>query len=187
VTGATDEELVQRCRNGDAGAFRVLVARYERPLYNAAYRVLGNAEDASDVTQVVFMGVAEHLDDFDSERKFYSWIYRIALNAALNLARRNRRDAPPETEDGAGGDPAGSVEAATPESSFGATEQSARLQRGIMQLSADHRAVLTLRHFSGYSYREIGRILSIEERVVKSRLFEARQRLRALLGDLERR
>ncbi|HMK73660.1 MAG TPA: sigma-70 family RNA polymerase sigma factor [Myxococcaceae bacterium] len=178
---------MQRCRNGDAGAFRVLVARYERPLYNAAYRVLGNAEDASDVTQVVFMGVAEHLDDFDSERKFYSWIYRIALNAALNLARRNRRDAPPETEDGAGGDPAGSVEAATPESSFGATEQSARLQRGIMQLSADHRAVLTLRHFSGYSYREIGRILSIEERVVKSRLFEARQRLRALLGDLERR
>jgi len=186
VAGATDEELVQRCRRGDASAFRVLVARYERPLYNAAYRVLGNADDASDIIQVTFMEVAEHLDGYDSERKFFSWIYRIAINAALNLARRNRRDAPGEGEDAAGGDPAGRVEAATPESCLSETEQSARLQRCLMQLSADHRAVLTLRHFSDCSYREIGRILLIDERVVKSRLFEARQRLRTLLGDLER-
>jgi len=187
VARATDEELVQRCRRGDASAFQVLVARYERPLYNVAYRVLGHAEDARDIIQVAFMEVAEHLDDYDSEHKFFSWIYRIAINAALNLARRNRRDAPGEGEDAARRDPAGSVEAATPESRFSETEQSARLQRGLMQLSADHRAVLTLRHFSDCSYREIGHILSIEERVVKSRLFEARQRLRTLLGDLERR
>jgi len=176
-----DEELVQRCRAGDAGAFRVLVARYERPLYNAAYRVLGNAEDASDATQVAFMEVAEHLDGYDPERKFFSWIYRITLNAALNVARHNRREAP------RGGENAmGRVEPVTPESSFAASEMSARLQHDLMRLSVDHRAVLTLRHFSGCSYREIGRILSLEERVVKSRLFEARQRLRELLHDLER-
>jgi len=187
VGRVTDEELVQRCRRGDASAFPVLVARYERPLYNAAYRILGNPEDASDTVQVAFMEVAEHLDDYDSEHKFFSWIYRIAINAALNLARRNRHDAPREGEDGVSGDPAASVEAATPESCLCETEQSACLQRGLMELSADHRAVLTLRHFSDCSYREIGHILSIEERVVKSRLFEARQRLRTLLAQLERR
>jgi RNA polymerase sigma-70 factor, ECF subfamily len=176
-----DEELVQRCRAGDAGAFRVLVARYERPLYNAAYRVLGNADDASDATQVALMEVAEHLDGYDPERKFFSWIYRITLNAALNLARHNRREAP------RGGEEAmGRVEPVTPESSLAASEMSARLQLDLLRLSVDHRAVLTLRHFSGCSYREIGRILSLDERVVKSRLFEARQRLRELLHDLER-
>jgi RNA polymerase sigma-70 factor (ECF subfamily) len=175
-----DEELVQRCRAGDAGAFRVLVGRYERPLYNAAYRVLGNAEDASDATQVAFMEVAEHLDDYERGRKFFSWIYRIAVNAALNLARHNRREEPRGAEEAMG-----RVEPVTPESSLAASEMSARLQLDLMRLSVDHRAVLTLRHFSGCSYREIGSILSLEERVVKSRLFEARQRLRELLTDVE--
>lgn len=179
-----DDELVQRCRAGDAGAFRVLVARYERPLYNAAYRVLGNADDASDATQVAFMEVAEHLDGYDPGRRFFSWIYRIALNAALNLARHNRRLASPGDERSR--DAAGMVEPTTPESSLAASEQAKRLQLDLMKLSVDHRAVLTLRHFSDCSYREIGRILSLDERVVKSRLFEARQRLRELLGDLER-
>lgn len=178
MSGEPDEELVQRCRAGDAGAFRVLVARYERPLYNAAYRILGNAEDASDATQVAFMEVAEHLDGYDSGRKFFSWVYRITLNAALNLVRRNRREDPR-------GGAAGRADPVTPESSLAASEMSARLQQELMKLSVDHRAVLTMRHFSGFSYREIGSILSIDERVVKSRLFEARQRLRELLRDLD--
>ena len=176
-----DEELVQRCRAGDAGAFRVLVTRYEKPLYNAAFRVLGNAEDASDATQVAFMEVAENLDGFDPDRKFFSWIYRITVNAAIDLARHNRREEPQGGEEAMG-----RVEPVTPETSLAASEKSARLQRELMRLSLDHRAVLTLRHFSGFSYREIGRILSLDERVVKSRLFEARQRLRELLHDLER-
>ena len=185
MAGDSDEELVRRCRRGDTAAFGSLVARYERALYNAAYRVLGNADDASDVTQTAFLEVAEHLDDYDSDRKLFSWLYRIALNAALNVARRNRRDGPEGAKDVGSGGPG--VAPDTPESRLVESEQSARLQNTLMRLTADHRAVLTLRHFADCSYREIGSILSLEERVVKSRLFEARQRLRELLRDLEPR
>jgi RNA polymerase sigma-70 factor (ECF subfamily) len=177
VAEDTDETLVLRCRGGDSSAFRVLVARYERPIYNAAYRVLGNAEDANDVTQLAFMEVAERLDAYDPAHKFFSWIYRIALNGALNLRRRNRREEPlPDGEDRGRADP---------ESRASDSQVAQRIQRALMQMSKDDRTVLTLRHFSDCSYREIGQILEIEEKTVKSRLFEARQRLRELLRDLE--
>jgi RNA polymerase sigma-70 factor (ECF subfamily) len=181
VIGAkeSDEALVHRCRGGDSGAFRILIARYERPLYNAAYRVLGNADDARDVTQVAFMEVAERVALYDPSHRFFSWLYRIALNAALNLLRRNSREEPL-----LGREP-GKLESVDPESSAAESELSCRIQRALMQMSEDHRVVLTLRHFSDCSYREIGLILEIEEKTVKSRLFEARQRLRELLRDLE--
>src|SRR5207244_12992243 len=86
----SDETLVRRCRGGDAGAFRALISRYQKPLYNAAYRVLGNSDDARDVTQVASMEVAERLADYDLAHKFFSWIYRIALKAELNVLRRQR-------------------------------------------------------------------------------------------------
>lgn len=175
----SDEALVERCRRGDGEAFRTLLTRYQRPIYNAAYRVLGNAEDASDVTQLAFMEVAERLDEFDPEHRFFSWIYRIALNAALNVLRRARREEPlPDGDDRAG------PERADPEGRALDAERSRRIQAGLMQLSEDHRTVLTLRHFSDLSYREISLVLQIDEAKVKSRLFEARQRLRELLGDL---
>jgi RNA polymerase sigma-70 factor (ECF subfamily) len=75
-----DAVLVDGCRNGDRAAFETLVTRYQRPIYNAAYRVLGNAEDASEVAQIVFFRIVERLDDYDSRYKFFSWIYRIAIN-----------------------------------------------------------------------------------------------------------
>jgi RNA polymerase sigma-70 factor (ECF subfamily) len=177
VTKESDEALVHRCRGGDPGAFRVLISRYERPLYNAAYRVLGNADDARDATQVAFMEVAERLADYDPSHRFFSWIYRITLNAALNLLRRNRREEPLADRE--------KLELVNPESRAVESEVSSRVQRALMQMSADHRVVVTLRHFSGCSYREIAVILELEEKTVKSRLFEARQRLRELLGDLE--
>jgi RNA polymerase sigma-70 factor (ECF subfamily) len=179
VTKESDEELVHRCRGGDSSAFRVLVARYQKPLYNAAYRVLGNADDARDVTQVAFMEVAERLDGYDANHKFFSWIYRITLNAALNLLRRDGR------EQRLGDHERRRPGPVDPESRAAESEESRRIQRALMQMSEDHRVVLTLRHFSDCSYREIGLILEIDEKTVKSRLFEARQRLRELLRDLE--
>ena len=72
--------------------------RYQRPLYNAAFWVLRSAEDAADITQIVFLKVAEQLDDYDPQYKFFSWIYRIAVNESLNLLRRNRREEPLDEE-----------------------------------------------------------------------------------------
>lgn len=175
-----EQALVEGSRNGDRAAFASLVARYQQPIYNAAYRVLGNADDAADTAQAVFLKVAERLDEYDPRFRFFSWIYRIAVNESLNLLRRNGREEPLDEEaDLPGG------ESANPEWQLGEAQLSRRVQQALMGMKAQDRVVLTLRHFSECSYREIGHIMELDEKTVKSRLFEARSRLKVLLEDLK--
>ena len=174
-----DQRLVERCLKGDQEAFAELVVRYQRPIYHMAFRVLGNVEDAREITQSVFLKVAERLDDYNPRFKFFSWIYRITINASLNLRRSSGR------EELVGEDLEVQDSGADPEASMSATQQSARIQKALMGLKFENRAVLTLRHFSDCSYREIGQILDLDEKTVKSRLYEGRQQLRNLLKDLE--
>ena len=177
--GDSDERLVERCLARDPEAFNALVLRYQRPVYNAAFRILGSTEDASDVTQMVFLKVFERLEDYDSQYRFFSWIYRIAMNESLNLLRRNGRDEPlGEDEEYEGPENIG------PEWRASEAESSERIQGTLMKMKAADRAVITLRHFADLSYEEIARVLDIDEKMVKSRLFEARNRMRALLADL---
>jgi RNA polymerase sigma-70 factor (ECF subfamily) len=177
--GDPDEDLVERSLEGDARAFTVLVKRYQRPIYNAAYRVLGKEEDAADVAQTVFLKVAEHLRDYDSRHKFFSWIYRIAMNEALTLLRRAGRDEPLD-EDAEFEGPAGQE----PERRVAEAEAARHIQEVLSGLRPADRAVIALRHFSDCSYDEMAQILEIDVKTVKSRLFEARQRMRALLQHL---
>jgi len=174
-----DQRLVERCLKGDQEAFAELVVRYQRPIYHMAFRVLGNVEDAREITQSVFLKVAERLDDYNPRFKFFSWIYRITINASLNLRRSSGR------EELVGEDLEVQDSGADPEASMSAAQQSARIQKALMGLKFENRAVLTLRHFSDCSYREIGQILDLDEKTVKSRLYEGRQQLRSLLKDLE--
>ncbi|HEY1313115.1 MAG TPA: sigma-70 family RNA polymerase sigma factor [Steroidobacteraceae bacterium] len=176
----TDLELVQRYRGGDRAAFTELVTRYQTPIYNAAFGVLHRADDALDITQEVFLKVAQRLDEYDPRFKFFSWIYRIALNESLNLQRRNNRKAPLDAESGV---PA--ADGANPEKQVSDAQLSRRIQSAMTRLPENDRIVLSLRHFSECSYQSIGQILDLDEKTVKSRLFESRQRLRALLADLE--
>jgi len=178
-SGDSDEQLVERCLGRDPEAFTALVLRYQKPVYNAAFRVLGRTEDASDVTQIVFLKVFERLEDFDREYRFFSWIYRIAMNESLNLLRRNGRDEPLGEDDEYEG-----PENAGPEWRASEAEASERIQGTLMRMKAADRAVITLRHFADCSYEEIAGILDIDEKTVKSRLFEARNRMRHLLSDL---
>ena len=90
----SDGSLVRRCCNGDRRAFEALVVRYERPVYNAALRMLHDREEARDVAQTVFLKVYEHLGEYDPAHRFYSWIYRIALNESINTLQRRRPRAP---------------------------------------------------------------------------------------------
>jgi len=171
-----DEALVERSRAGDRAAFAALVTRYQRPVYNAAYRVLGNAEDAADVSQAVFLRIAEKLDDYDPQYKFFSWVYRIAVNMALNSRRGQDHVRPIDDEEDFP-----DSERADPEWQLRSAQLAGQVQKALMTLTVDDRVVLTLRHFQDLSYREIGQVLEIKEKTVKSRLFEARQRLRELL------
>ncbi len=179
VDEEADRALVERFRNGDREAFGELVVKYQRPIYNAAFWILRRVEDANDVTQEVFLKVAERVDEYDARYKFFSWIYRIAVNEALNLLRRNRREEALDEEI----DVADS-ERANPEQRYGDAQFAQRIRDALMRLPINDRMVLSLRHFSECSYHEIGQILDLDEKTVKSRLFEARHRLRHLLRNL---
>jgi RNA polymerase sigma-70 factor (ECF subfamily) len=179
VDDDTDQALVERWRAGDREAFTALVVRYQRPIYNAAFWILRKAEDASDITQIVFLRVVQRLDEYDAHYKFFSWIYRIAINESLNLLRRNGREEAIDDEVELPG-PAGD----DPERLAADAQRSARIRSALMRMSTADRMVLTLRHFSEFSYQEIGQILDLDEKKVKSRLYEARQHLRSMLKDL---
>jgi RNA polymerase sigma-70 factor (ECF subfamily) len=181
VDNDTDQALLERFRGGDQAAFTELVVRYQRPIYNAAFWLLRNAEDANDITQIVFFRVAERLDEFDPKYKFFSWIYRIAVNESLNQLRRSGREDALDDEIDLPG-----AESASPEWQVGEAEVSSRIQSALMTMNTNDRMVLTLRHFSELSYQEIGQILDLDAKTVKSRLFEARNRLAVLLKDLRR-
>lgn len=175
----TDQALVERFRGGDRDAFTELVVRYQRPIYNAAFWILRKPEDASDIAQTVFLRVAERLDEYDDRYKFFSWIYRIAVNESLNLLRRSERDEELDDETDLPGS-----ERDDPERRADDAESSARIRSALLRLSAGDRMVITLRHFSECSYDEIGEIMEVDVKTVKSRLYEARQRLRVMLQDL---
>jgi RNA polymerase sigma-70 factor (ECF subfamily) len=168
-----DAELVRRSCSGDRAAFEILLRRYERPVYNAALRMLRNPEDAKDVAQTVFLKVYEHLADYDPKYKFYSWIYRIAVNESLHgLSRRHKveqiDDDEPDEHPG-------------PDDEAGDAEITHHVQDALMRLKPEYRSVIVLKHLLGLSYEDMGEILQLPEKTVKSRLFTARQLLKDVL------
>jgi len=175
-----DRALVERFRDGDRDAFTELVVRHQRSIYNAAFWITKRPEDARDAAQTTFLKAAERIDDYDPQYKFFSWLYRIAVNEALNQVRRAGHEEALDDD----------VEPAAPDGSdparqFVERQRARRLHEAMMKLSTADRTVLTLRHFGEESYADIAEFLGIEEKTVKSRLFDARHRLRLLLGDLQ--
>ena len=168
-----DEMLVRNCLAGDRRAFAEIVSRYERVLYNAALRRLGNAEDARDATQNTFVKAWVNLGQFDQSRRLFSWLYRIALNESLNHVKRRGRQEPLEGERAS--------DAPDPERLVLGSDTSHHVQVALMKINEDYRAVLILRHFHDCSYEDMAGILGIPEKTVKSRLFSARRQLKELL------
>ena len=169
-----DITLVQGCLDGDDQAFGVLVLRYQGPVFNAILRMVRDRDDATDLTQSAFLKAHRELARFDDRHKFFSWIYRIAINEALNHLKRNRRQEPLD------GDFASDDR--DPERAFAGVETSRLVQDALMRITPDSRAVLILRHFHDCSYEEMATVLGIPEKTVKSRLFTARRQLRDLLA-----
>jgi RNA polymerase sigma-70 factor, ECF subfamily len=169
-----DARLVRASRNGDRVAYETLLMRYERPVYNVAMRMLKDPEDARDVVQVVFIRVFERLQQFNFEHRFYSWLYRIAINECIDHLNSRNRTQPLDDE-------AVPSDGDTPQEECDRTQRGAALQEAMMELAPDYRAVIVLRHFVDRSYREMAEILGIPEKTVKSRLFTARQLLRDAL------
>lgn len=169
-----DRALVRRFLAGERDAAGTLVDRYQKRLYNVALRMLGNVQDAEDATQTVFLNMFARLKTYDPTFRFFSWIYRMTLNECLNLLKRRKPTVSIE----------GKVElqakGAAPD---GAAEARDQVEQALMALKPDDRAVVVLCHFVSFSYEEIADVLEIPVKTVKSRLFTARERLRAALGE----
>ena len=165
-----DPALVERCREGDGLAFERLVVRYQRPVFNAALRMLHDPQDALDVAQTTFLKAFEHLADYDPSFKFYSWIYRIAVNESLNAlsSRKAFQELDGEEPD----------EGPGPEREAEGEQTRREIEAALMRISPELRAVIVLRHFMHLSYQDMGAILELPEKTVKSRLYSARQLLR---------
>lgn len=173
MSNSRDQALIERCKRGDRQALESLLTAYEKPIYNAAYRILGNPDDAADTTQVVFLKAFEKLDSYNPKYKFFSWIYRIAVNESINQVKRGGRQQPLDDSE--------TSPLRGPDADAEAGDMSRAIQEGLMALTEDYRTVVVLRHFSDCSYRQIGDILQIPEKTVKSRLFTARRSMKDFL------
>ena len=168
-----DRDLVRRYLEGQQDAAGGLIDRYQKCLFNVALRMLDNAQDAEDVTQTVFLNAFDKLRTYDPSYRFFSWVYRMTVNESLNVLRRRKgivalEDIPVP---GAAADRSAEVQD--------------RVGKALMQLKPDDRAVVVLRHFVSFSYEEIADVLEVPVKTVKSRLFEARERLRLTLREIE--
>lgn len=165
-----DADCVQRTLTGDHDAFEELVLRYQKPVFNAILRMVRDQEDAREISQNVFMKAFVNLRKFDGEKRFFSWLYRIAMNDSINFLHA-RRPIEPLIDTHRSAD-------ASPEEAFEAAETRRQIEDAMTRLSPDYKAVLVLRHFLGCSYEEMADVLEIPEKTIKSRLFSARHLLR---------
>lgn len=168
-----DIEIVRKCLSGNSNEFEKLIDKYQRVIFNIAYRMTSNYHDAEDITQAVFIKVYEKLDTFHPKFKFFSWIYRIAVNDTINLIKQKKRSEDLKSD-------LLSTQR-TPEESFEEKELNEKLQKALMDIDPEYKILIILKHLQNFSYKEIAYIVDIPEKKVKSRLFSARQILRDVL------
>ncbi len=184
-TAAGERGLVEMCRRGDAEAFARLVSLHESMVYNLSARLLGDGEEARDLSQDVFLQVYRTLGRFEGRSSLKTWIYRIVVNQARNRQRwwrRRRRERSCPIEDMTPADharaAAGHPDSDAPFERLARGERARMLQAALLELSFDHRAILLLREVEGLAGDEIAAALKIPQGTVKSRLARARDALR---------
>lgn len=177
-----EREIIRRWKRGDKRAYEILVRRHMTDAYLVAYGYVGNPEDARDLSQEAFVKVYQARARFDEERPFYPWLYRVLRNHCLNFLRRGRVEVSIDDENMRR--ELTSKQPTVLENIEG--EERRRLVRAaVARLSDDHREIIVLKNFKDCSYKEIAEILDIPIGTVMSRLFYARQALRALVEEIE--
>jgi len=184
----SDGELVRDCRHGNKEAFKELVERYQRKVVAVALGMVHNREDAIEIAQETFVKAYENLAKFKGESSFYTWLYRIVVNRAIDFQRRERRHPTVALEDrvGAGEAYEDTLKEERPTDPFHETqarEIGDRVNEAINELTPDHKAVILLREVEGLSYEEISRVMQCSKGTVMSRLHYARKKLQKKLKD----
>ncbi len=187
--GTSERLLVARLKRREPAAFELLVKTRQDRVYDFCVRMLGDREEAFDVTQDVFVSIHGHLENFRSDATLSTWIFRIAKNHCLNrlkyLKRRGRGksdelgDVSEQAISEALGPPG------QPDELMEVARQKALIHRAVSQLDDDQRVLVVLRDIEGLSYEEIVEITDLAEGTVKSRLHRAREKLAGILANLE--
>ena len=151
--------------------------RYQKPVFNVALRLLRDPEEARDIAQNTFLKVFTHIADYDPSYRFYSWMYRIAVNESMN-ALQKRKSVVEISGDEVDESPG-------PEARVSGQQTTRAIEDALMMIKPELRAVVVLRHVMHMSYEDMGHVLQLPEKTVKSRLYSARQLLRELLLERE--
>ncbi len=167
---------VQQVQAGDDDAFNELLRRYQKPVLNFAYRLLGDATEAEDVAQETFVRAYRHIGDYDSRQKFSTWLFAIAHHACLDHLRSRKRR--PEISLENAPDP--SITSREVERN----EMGMLIAAAVAKLPEDQRTALVLAEYHGMSYAEIAAVMRCSEKSVESRLYRAKQTLRGRLRPL---
>ncbi len=171
MNGDGDEILVEEIKNGNDAAFERIFGKYRTPLYAICYRYTRNDADARELVQDIFIKVYRHIKTFDGRSKFFTWLYRIAVNTCLSFRRQHDRRPP-----------------AAPESAVSVPMEERIIMKKAIDEALDHlpkrqRMVFTLRHFDGYSFSEIAAIMGITTGAAKANHYHAVRRLRSILKE----
>ena len=185
-----DTALVNLCKKGDSDAMERLILKYQNRIYNVILKICANADDAAELTQDAFVKVIENINSFQGKSKFYTWLFRIAVNLTLNYCKRNVKlglrslDVPVNDDS----DVKGALKEflcddGSPDPALAAAnkELCQIVFKGLMKLDDGQRAVVVLRDIEGMKYSDIANVLEIELGTVKSRLSRARETLREIL------
>lgn len=185
-----EKELIKEAKLGNMGAFESLIIRYESKVYNIAYKMFNNEEDAKDVSQEIFIKLYRNLIKFNEQSKFSTWLYRVAVNTCLDEIRKRKKDKENltsnvyETEDG-------EIEREIPstynmpEAELIKNDRIEKLRYALTLIKEDHRSVIVLKDLEGYSYNEIADTLNITIGTVKSRISRARESLKETLEQID--
>lgn len=185
MTREEEDILIAQVQDGDNSSFEKLVIENQTKVYNLALRMVGNAEDAYDMSQEAFIKAYNSLAFFRGESRFSVWLYRLTTNVCLDFLRSQGRKQHGSLTYMSDEDDDKELEIPddrfSPETLVEKKELREAVNRGLLSLPKEYRAILLLREIDGLSYEEIAEALSLEEGTVKSRIFRARKRLCAIL------
>lgn len=184
----SEEELILRAQRGDVKAFDHLMTQVQGRIYGLLYNMTSSKEDAEDLLQEVFIKAYRVLPKFRGQSSFYTWVYRIAVNRAINFVKRRRKRQGLSLDDldlSIERDPALVELASTesPERMIRLKELQENLNNALQTLSEKHRAVVIMHDIQGMPHHEIAEVLGCSSGTVRSRLFYARRELQAHLSE----
>lgn len=176
-----DQRLIAACLQGQTAAFGELVCKYQDRLYNTVFRLVNNAEDARDVVQEAFLNAYQSLHSFKGGSQFFTWLYRIAVNLAITLKRKQKAGLRIYPSGDNITEPVDLADSSRPGHALELAEQEAKIQQALARLSPEHRVVLVMKDLDGKKYEDMADILKVPVGTIRSRLHRARLELRDIL------